>query len=195
MFEKLYMHTHECAFHSSLRTHLVQIDCIHAALGRMEERIRCPSHEKTLALIHLFISLAYSMWVLSWQLTLTVLTQVHVWVMTHDNKLLACLGEKNVCQLVVVPMTAWKAARFTIDVTKGDGDALWEMSWQKKTTKRHYLNFSFSYADLICRNAEYVVGRTRDIGWESTLLIRSNLSDLLVLYNGPFSLIFTSQEN
>jgi hypothetical protein len=96
VFEKLYMHTHECAFHSSLRTHLVQIDCIHAALGRMEERIRCPSHEKTLALIHLFISLAYSMWVLSWQLTLTVLTQVHVWVMTHANKLLACLG-KRIC--------------------------------------------------------------------------------------------------
>jgi hypothetical protein len=34
------------------------------------------------------------------------------------------------------------SSRFTIDVAKGD--ALWEMSWQKKTSKRHYLNSSFS---------------------------------------------------
>lgn len=196
MFEKLYMHTHECAFHSSLRTHLVQIDCIHAALGRMEERIRCPSHEKTLALIHLFISLAYSMWVLSWQLTLTVLTQVHVWVMTHANKLLACLG-KRIC----VPIGGGAH-----DCMKGSSvyyrchKRRWRCSMrnvmaEEDNQKALSQLFFFVRADLICRNAEYVVGRTRDMGWESTLLIHSNLSDLRVLYNGPFSLIFTSQEN
>jgi hypothetical protein len=55
-------------------------------------RIRCPSHEKTPSLIDLFASFAYSKWVLSWQLTLTVLTQVHDKVCV-----LVCEGGEKEC--------------------------------------------------------------------------------------------------
>ena len=72
-------HTHHevrLAFHLWTHTERVQVYC--TAPGWINGgRIRCPSHEKTLALINLFISFAYSEWVLSWQLALTVLTQAH----------------------------------------------------------------------------------------------------------------------
>lgn len=116
-------------------------------------RIRCPSHEKTLPLICLFISFCIfhvgvprvDNW--PWPFWPRFM---HAWAMTTS----ASLGKRMCANWWW--WCPWLHERrqlglLYIHVTKGD--ALWEMPWQKKTSKRHYLNLSFSRTQILqeCR--------------------------------------------
>ena len=131
------------AFRLWAHTERVQVYC--TAPGWINGgRIRCPSHEKTLALIDLFFSFLLHIpsgcWVDNWPWPFWPRFMAKVsclWDQREEEK-------KNVCQLVAsMTTTAWKAARFYYRRRKRRC-SLWEMSWQRKTSKRHYMNFSFS---------------------------------------------------